>query len=82
MNKSEESDLSKVYMPESKRLGKDKDGNVFVADWKREMLLTAYGAFGDIAECLESDQPPDWMDWRKRYQHQVPKYYRSELRYK
>jgi len=58
----ETSDPTKYKMPEELWLGPDKDGNVFVEDWKREMGIYASGFYGDIAEALVDLKQKTWMD--------------------
>jgi hypothetical protein len=73
MSRSEESsDFSKYFMPESRRLGKDKDGNVCIEDWSREMKLAFSGAFGDLGEVFETSDVLPWMNPFARYEHVIP----------
>ena len=72
MSRSEESnEFNKYFMPENKRLGKDKDGNVCIEDWNREVKLAFTGAFGDLGEVLETQDELPWMDQFARYEHSV-----------
>ena len=73
MSRSEESsEYNKYFMPESRRLGKDKDGNVCIEEWNREVKLAFSGAFNDLSEVLETSDVLPWMDEHARYEHKVP----------
>jgi hypothetical protein len=80
MSRSEESgEYSKHFMPESRRLGKDKDGNVCIEEWNREVKLAVNGAFGDLGEVLETSDELPWTDQFARYEHMVPEKVRDSV---
>lgn len=61
MSKSIERDVTKFKMPDELLLGPDKDGNVFVEEWERELAIWSAGFFGDLAECFTDNKKRSWM---------------------
>ena len=62
-----------MTMPMEKRLGKDKDGIVYVERWQLEVGLAASGFFGDLADEIFQNGAQPWMDPNSRYVHTIEK---------
>ena len=46
-------DISRSFMPHEKKLGFDRDGNVYVKEYLTHLGLYWDGKFGRMAECLK-----------------------------
>ena len=49
-------------MPASDLLGPDKNGTVYVDEWKRKVFVYMSRKFGEMAACLEKGEIFPWMD--------------------
>ena len=62
-------DISRSFMPHEKKLGFDRDGNVYVKEYLTHLGLYWDGKFGRMAECLKDRQPKDYHDPDAIYTH-------------
>ena len=49
-------------MPEHQRLGVDKDGNVFIKEWEKNLGTCAGGFFGYLTDCFKDGIKRPWQD--------------------
>ena len=64
---SNTSETRKYEMPSHLRLGFDRNGNIDMENWERELIIKSKGFFKDLTEAFEDNQPRTWMDKNAKF---------------